>query len=118
MSDEKLHDCGCEDNTCGCGHEHQHEHNHGEGCGCGHDHDHEHGPMIVDLEDEHGNVVSCEVIDGFNYKDNDYILVQNPDDGSVYLFKVEGEEGELVVPEEEEFEEVSKYYEQTLEDEE
>lgn len=116
MNDEKLHDCGCEDNTCGCGcgeHEHEHE---GEGCGCGHDHGSE--PMIVDLEDESGNVVSCEVVDGFNYKDNDYVLVQNPEDGSVYLFKVVGEEGELVVPEEAEFEEVSKFYEESLEDEE
>lgn len=119
MSDEKLHNCGCEDDTCGCG-EHNHDH---EDCGCGHDHEgcdcgHEHGPMIVDLEDENGNVVSCEAIDGFTYKENEYILVQNPDDGSVYLFKVVGEEGELVVPDEEEFEEVSKYYEQSLEDEE
>lgn len=117
MSDEKLHNCGCEDNSCGCGNDHDHDHGH-EGCGCGHDHDHDHGPMIVDLEDENGNVVSCEAIDGFTYKENDYILVQNPDDGSVYLFKIVGEEGELVVPDEEEFEEVSKYYEQSLEDEE
>jgi hypothetical protein len=116
MSDEKLHGCGCgEDNSgCGCGHDHEHGHNHEDGCGCGHDHE----PMIVDLEDENGNVVSCEAIDGFTYKENDYILVQNPDDGSVYLFKVVGEEGELVVPEEEEFEEVSKYYEESLADEE
>jgi uncharacterized protein YrzB (UPF0473 family) len=108
MSDEKLHNGCCGDDTCGCEHDHDND-----GCGCGHDH--EHAPMIVDLEDENGNVVSCEAIDGFEYKDNDYILVQNPDDGSIYLFKVVGEEGELVVPEEEEFEEVSKYYEQTLE---
>lgn len=109
MNEEKLHSCGCEEDTCGCS-----EHEHGEGCGCGHDHD----SMIVDLEDENGNVVSCEAVDGFTYKENDYILVQNPEDGSVYLFKVVGEEGELVVPEDEEFEEVSKYYEQSLEEEE
>lgn len=111
MSDEKLHNCGCEEDTCGCAHS---EHEHGEGCGC----DHDHGPMIVDLEDENGNVVSCEVVDGFTYKENDYVLVQHPEDGSVFLFKVVGEEGELVVPEEEEFNEVSKYYEESLEDEE
>lgn len=115
MEDEKLHNCGCEDDTCGCGcGEHEHEEG---GCGCGCE-DHEHAPMVVDLEDENGNVVSCEVIDGFTYKEQDYIVVQNPDDGSVYLFKVVGEEGELIVPEEEEFEEVSKYYEETLQDEE
>lgn len=101
-------DCGCEENeaeSCGCG------------CGCG-DHDHEHGSMIVDLEDENGNVVPCEVVDGFTYKEKDYILVQHPEDGSVFLFKVEGEQGELVIPDDEEFEEVSKYYEESLNDEE
>jgi len=112
MEENKLHNCGCENDTCGCG---EHEHEEG-GCSCGHDHEHE--PMIVDLEDENGNVVSCEVVDGFNYKEQDYILVQNPDDGSVYLFKVVGEEGELVVPDDAEFEEVSKYYEESLQDEE
>ncbi|WP_163193318.1 DUF1292 domain-containing protein [Clostridium thermarum] len=105
LFDERLHDGCCDDEGCGCGHDHDHDH---EGCCCGHDH----GPMIVDLEDEEGNVVSCEVVDGFEYKDNEYVLVQNPDDGSVYLFKVvgEGDEGELVVPEDSEFEEVTAYY--------
>lgn len=113
MLDEKLNNNGCEDEACGCGcgdHE-------GEACGCGCEgHDHDHGAMIVDLEDENGNIVPCEVVDGFAYKENEYVLVQNPDDGSVYLFKVvgEGEEGELVIPEDEEFEEVTKYYEETL----
>jgi uncharacterized protein YrzB (UPF0473 family) len=112
---EKLHSCGCED------HEHEHDHDHecdcgDEGCGCGCDHDH--GNMIVDLEDENGNVVPCEVIDGFEYKDNEYVLVQNPEDGSVYLFKVvgEGEEAELVIPEDEEFDEVSAYYDSLQEE--
>jgi uncharacterized protein YrzB (UPF0473 family) len=75
--------------------------------------------MIVDLEDENGNVVSCEVVDGFEYKDNEYVLVQNPEDGSVYLFKVvgEGDEGELVVPEDSEFEEVTSYYQSLSQEE-
>ncbi|SKA72762.1 Protein of unknown function [Clostridium sp. USBA 49] len=111
MSEEKLHNSCCEEDTCDCG---CGEHEHVEGCDCGHDH----GAMIVDLEDENGNIVSCEVVDGFTYKENDYVLVQNPEDGSVYLFKVVGEEGELVIPEDDEFEEVSKYYEQSLEEEE
>jgi uncharacterized protein YrzB (UPF0473 family) len=114
MDNEKLHQCGCEDNDCGC-----HEHGEHEGCGCGCG-EHEHESLIVDLEDENGNLVQCEVVDGFEYKDNEYVLVQNPNDGSIYLFKVvgEGEEGELVIPEDEEFEEVSAYYENLSSDEE
>lgn len=121
MDKEKLHDCGCEEekeNTCGCGCGCDEEgEDEGCGCGCGHDHDHE--AMVVDLEDENGNIVSCEIVDQFEFKDNDYVLVQNPNDGSVYLFKVvgEGDEGELIIPEDEEFEEVSAYYENSLSEE-
>jgi hypothetical protein len=101
-------ECSCEghgdghDDGCGCG-----EHEHGCDCGCG-----ENENLIVELEDENGNVVPCEVVDSFEYKDNEFVIVQNPEDSSVYLFKVvgEGEEGELVIPEDEEFEEVSAYY--------
>lgn len=123
MSKEKMHDCNCEENVenmedcgcdcgCDCGDEHDHDDC---GCGCG-----DHESLVVELEDENGNIVPCEVVDQFDYKDNDYVLVQNPEDGSVYLFKVvgEGEEGELIIPEDDEFEEVSKYYEQSLEEEE
>jgi hypothetical protein len=121
---ENIENCGC---GCGCGEEHTHEHDHEEcgcgehgeecGCGCG---EHDHEALVVELEDEHGNVVSCEVIDGFSYNDAEFALVQNPEDGSVYLFKVvgEGEEGELVVPEDEEFQAATAYYESTLENQE
>lgn len=117
MNNEEMKNCGCgcnEDSkeNCGC---HDHEHNH-EGCGCGCGEEHEVESLIVDLEDEEGNVVPCEVIDGFEYKDSEYVLVQNPGDGSIYLFKAVGEEGELVIPEDEEFEEVSKYYESLIEE--
>jgi uncharacterized protein YrzB (UPF0473 family) len=115
MDKENLHDCQCGEGGC---HDHDHDHDHeGCGCGCG---EHEHESLIVDLEDENGNLVSCEVVDGFEYKDNEYVLVQNPNDGSMYLFKVigEGEEGELVIPEDEEFDEVSAYYESLMEEEE
>ncbi|QAA35248.1 DUF1292 domain-containing protein [Clostridium manihotivorum] len=126
MSDKEKNTCGCgcgceednnlelvkEENTCGCGDEDCGCED--EGCGCGHDHDHEHESFVVDLEDENGNVVSCEVIDAFEYKEKEYVLVQNPNDGSVYLFKSEGEEGELAIPDDEEFEEVTKYYESEL----
>jgi len=105
--------CGCgghEDDGCGCG-GHEDE---GCGCGCG-----EGEAMTVDLEDENGNVVPCEIVDGFTYKDNEYALVQNPEDDSIYLFKVIGDEetGELIIPEDEEFAEVTAYYENLIKDE-
>ncbi|KAJ53483.1 uncharacterized protein YrzB (UPF0473 family) [Clostridium tetanomorphum] len=104
MDKEKMNNCDCQDTGCGCG------------CDC-EGHDHEHGALVVDLEDENGNVVTCEVVDGFEYKNNEYVLVQNPQDGSVYLFKVIGDEenSELVIPSDEEFDEVSAYY-QSLSD--
>ena len=72
--------------------------------------------LTVDLEDENGNVIPCEIVDGFTYKDNEYALVQNPEDDSIYLFKVVGDEetGELIIPEDEEFEEVTAYYEEII----
>jgi len=94
---------------CG-GHDHDHEHEEC-GCGCG-----EHEAMFVELEDEEGNVTQCEIVDGFLFKENEYALVQNPDDGSIYLFKVVGDDevGELVVPEDEEYDAAKAYYEELL----
>ncbi|MGH4050336.1 MAG: DUF1292 domain-containing protein [Clostridium sp.] len=113
--------CGCgshdndgENQGCGCGgHDEESE---GCGCGCG---ESEGEALTVDLEDENGNVVPCEIVDGFTYKDNEYALVQNPEDDSIYLFKVIGDEetGELVIPEDEEFAEVTAYYEELIKDE-
>lgn len=110
MSNEE-HKCGC-----GCGHDHEEKH---EECGCGHDHeecgcgsDHDHEAFVIDLEDENGNVVSCPIIDAFEYEENEYVLAQNPEDDSVYMFKSVGEE--LVVPEEEEFDKVASYYNNEL----
>lgn len=118
MDNEKNLGCNCNGNeeldNCGC-HDHSEHHDCDCGCDCG-----DEGALIVDLEDENGNIVPCEVVDGFTYKENEYVLVQNPEDDSVYLFKVvgEGEQGDLVIPEDDEFEEVSKYYESLLEKEE
>ena len=122
MSDKDLNKC-CGGNCgygsekeekhegCGCGgHGHDHGHDHHEGCGCGDEHV-EH--FVVDLEDEEGNTITCDVIDAFEYKDEEYVLVQHPDE-SVYLFKSQGEEGELVLPSEEEFDEVVKFYEENV----
>lgn len=109
-----------EENKCGCGHEHEnHE------CGCGHDHnDHDcecgcgNEPIIVQLEGEDGNLIECEVVDGFTFKEKEYAVVHNPEDEMLYIFEVvfEGDEGQLVVPAEEEFDEVSEYYETILEE--
>jgi uncharacterized protein YrzB (UPF0473 family) len=106
--------CSEEHGDCCCHEEHDNHEECGCGCGCG-----ENEALIVDLEDENGNIVSCEIVDQFTYKENDYVLVQNPEDGSVYLFKVvgEGEEGELVIPDDEEFDEVSSYYDSLSEEE-
>ena len=90
---------------CGCGHNHE-EHGCGDNCGCG-EHEHEH--FVVDLEDDNGNVLSCPIVDAFEFEENEYVLAQNPEDESVYLFR-STEEGELIVPEEAEFDKVTEYY--------
>lgn len=98
-------------NSC-CNHDH-------EECGCGCDCSDEEA-AIVELEDENGDIVKCQVVDEFEFKDQDFILVQNPTDQSVYLFKVvdDEEEGHLIVPDDDEFNEASAYYETLLENEE
>ena len=109
--DNELNKCGCGED-CGCNHDHNHE-GCGEGCGCG-EHEHEH--FVVDLEDDNGNVISCPIVDAFEFEENEYVLAQNPDDESVYLFR-STEEGELIVPEEDEFDKVTEYYTNVLSNE-
>lgn len=94
---------------CGCGHNHE-EHGCGDNCGCG-EHEHEH--FVVDLEDDNGNVLSCPIVDAFEFEENEYVLAQNLEDESVYLFR-STEEGELIVPEEAEFDKVTEYYTNVL----
>lgn len=123
MSEKELHQC-----CGGKGHEEDHVccggkgHENGEGCGCGHDHGDDHGHaegefqhLVVDLEKEDGSVVTCDIVDTFEFKDTEYVLVEDPE-GEVFLFKAVGddEDGELIVPDEEEFDEVKKYYEEVL----
>lgn len=116
--EEKHEHQGCcgghsHDSHEGCcgGHDHHDHGDEGCGCGCG-----EHEAMFVELEDEEGNVTQCEIVDGFLFEENEYALVQNPDDGSIYLFKVVGDDevGELVVPEDEEYDAAKAYYEELL----
>ena len=110
---KESHNCGCGHehdndelkNSCGCNHE---EHNHNCECGCSEENE----SFVIDLEDENGNVMSCPIIDAFEFENNEYILAQNPEDQSVYMFKNIGEE--LVVPEEEEFDRVASYYNEEL----
>ena len=106
--EKELNKCG---EGCGCGHGHDHDsHGCGENCGCG-EHEHEH--FVVDLEDDNGNVLSCPIVDAFEFEENEYVLAQNPEDESVYLFR-STEEGELIVPEEAEFDKVTEYYTNVL----
>ena len=117
MSDEKKCGCGCgcegteevKHDGCGCGHDHSHEDSDC-GCGCGCE---DHEVLTVALEDEEGNSIICEIVDGFVFENNEYALVQNPEDDSVYLFKVVGDDeiGELVVPEDDEYNAARAYYE-------
>ena len=108
--EKELNKCG---EGCGCGHDHDHDsHGCGENCGCG-EHEHEH--FVIDLEDDNGNIISCPIVDAFEYEEAEYVLAQNPEDNSVYLFK-SSENGELTVPEDAEFDKVSKYYEEVLAD--
>lgn len=74
--------------------------------------------LVIDLEDENGNTISCPIIDQFSYEEKEYVLAQSPEDDSVYMFRVEGEgeNEELVVPEEEEFDRVAAYYNEELVD--
>ena len=74
--------------------------------------------LVIDLEGDDGNTISCPLIDQFEYEEKVYVLAQNPEDDSVYMFRVEGEgeDEELVVPEEEEFDRVAAYYNEVLVD--
>lgn len=44
---------------------------------------------------KNGNVVTCPIIDEFEYEGKAYYLAQNPEEDSVYLFRLD--EDELVV---------------------
>ncbi len=108
MDDKELEKCNCTGN-CQCG---ENEENN---CGCSCTDDEEES-FVIDLEDENGEVITCSVIDAFKFEEKEYLLAQNPNEDSVYLFRVDNED--LVVPDEEEFERVSTYYAECEEDEE
>ncbi len=107
MDDKELEKCKC-GGDCGCG---EHDEN---SCGCGCSEDEEES-FVIDLEDENGNLVTCDVIDAFVFEEKEYLLAQNPNEDAVYLFRVDDEN--LVVPEEEEFNRVADYYAECAENE-
>ncbi|MGL4991444.1 MAG: DUF1292 domain-containing protein [Sarcina sp.] len=103
MSDKELNGC------CGG---HGQEHGCGDDCGCGHEHVE---TLVVDLEKEDGTIVSCEIVDTFEFNEESYALVYNEEEQGVYLFKEVGEEGEIIAVEDEaEFEAASKFYEENV----
>jgi len=114
--DKDLEKCGCNEHEehnheCECG-GHDHDNDCGCGCGCGDEEE----SFVIDLEDENGNLITCPVIDAFKFEENEYLLAQNSEEDSVYLFRVDNEE--LIVPDEDEFERVSAFYQEFAESEE
>ncbi|SHH38356.1 DUF1292 domain-containing protein [Clostridium grantii] len=72
----------------------------------------------IEMEDENGNVIPCEIVDGFMFEEQEYAVVKNKEEDSIYLFKVVGddEEAELVLPSDEEFDAAAAYYDGLVEE--
>ncbi len=107
---ETENSCNCSDDAegCACGNDHDHEH-----------HDHDHGDHVhtVTFENEDGTTEEYPIVDEFEIDGVVYVLVMNADE-TVTPLRVEGEEGELVFLNEEEFEAVSEAYSNLIEDDE
>lgn len=95
--------------------EHHHDHDHAGHDHAGHDHEHEHN-QVVTFENEDGTTSEYPVVDEFEFDGSLYVLVLNADDTVTPLRSV-GEEGELQFLTEEEFDEVSKAYNEILDSE-
>ena len=101
-------------------------HEHDENCECGLDHEHEEeGYQTITLTLDDDSEMVCIVLGIFECEGNDYIalLPENEEDGEdVFIYKykeVNEEEVELdVIESEEEFEKVSKTFEEIFADEE
>ena len=101
-------------------------HEHDENCDCGCDHDHEEeGYETITLTLDDDSEMVCIVLGIFECEGNDYIalLPENEEDGEdVFIYKykeVNEEEVELdVIESEEEFEKVSKTFEEIFDEEE
>ena len=90
------------DHDCNCNHDH-HDHHHDENCNCENE-----GFGSVQYEDENGNVIDYPIVDCFSVEGVEYVLIQDVDDNSTFMLKVDGEE--LVNPTDEEFDRVTKIY--------
>ena len=102
-----------------------HQHDENCECGCGHDHDHEEGYQTLTLTLEDDSEMVCIVLGIFECEGNEYIalLPENEEDGEdVFIYKykeINEEEVELAIIEtQEEFEKVSKTFEEIFDDEE
>lgn len=77
--------------------------------------------MITLLDDE-GNEVECEVIDMFEYDENEYVVLLPVDEEDPYILRVdkddEGNEIFAVIEDDEEFEKVAEAYDELLGEEE
>ncbi|WP_398439413.1 DUF1292 domain-containing protein [Sedimentibacter sp.] len=110
MSEDKdLFDCGCGD---GCDHDHDECE-----CGCGHEED----IMTITLED--GTEVECAIIAIFPVGEKDYIALLplvNEEEGEVYLYGFEEyEDGSfelLTIESDDEYEEVTKAFDEILDE--
>lgn len=120
IHDEKEACCGghnTEEKDCCGGHNHNHEE---QDCCCGHDHDHEHEhhhTPVVTFENEDGTTEDHPIVDEFELDGKVYVLVMNQDE-TVTPLRVEGEDGDLVFLDEEEFNKVSEAYAEMVEAEE
>jgi uncharacterized protein YrzB (UPF0473 family) len=96
------------------------EHQHGEDCGCGHDHDHEEHVFIV--SDEEGNEIEMIMARTFESNEQIYavLLDRNDPEADAVIFRVEEENDEAFlvnIEDDEEWERVSKLYEEIAEQE-
>lgn len=98
-----------------------HKNIHDENCNCGHDHDHEEVDVIyLTLEDD--TELECEIIGVFEVENKEYIALMPLEDEEILLYEyheLEGDEFELKLIEEEEFQLASEaFYALYLEDDE
>jgi len=117
IEDKDLHECGCEDG-CGCGDDCgcDDDCGCGEGCGC-----HDDEIMTITLED--GTEIECAVIAIFPVEEKEYIAllpIENQEDGEVFLYGYkESEDGQvelLSIESDEEYEGVTKAFDEILDD--
>ena len=98
MSEEMKNVHNCDDHNCDC---------------CGQDEE-----AVVYFEKEDGTEVALPIVDSFEYKDVEYIVVADEEDEASYIFAISEENGEEVLEplSDDLFDEVSDYYEQLLEE--